>query len=54
MLDALSLANSRARKAVVTTVAAVGTREALTALKRAALQDPDPEVRTICALLISQ
>jgi HEAT repeat protein len=54
LLEALSSPNVRARKAVATTLAAIGSKDVLAALKRSASSDPDPEMRLICSLLLSQ
>lgn len=54
LLDALELPNAPARKAAATTLAALGTRAAFSALERAAKRDPDPDVRRICALVVAQ
>jgi HEAT repeat protein len=50
---ALSSPNVRARKAAATTLGAVGSRDAVEALRRAATGDPDPDVRRICALALA-
>jgi HEAT repeat protein len=54
LLAAMDSSNVCARKAAAPTLAAVGTPEAVAALQRALGGDPDPEVRRICALLLSQ
>ncbi|APR81501.1 HEAT repeat protein [Minicystis rosea] len=54
LCDALRLPNVAARRAVATTLAALGTRCALTALEEAKAVDPDPDVRRICALVVAQ
>lgn len=53
LLQSLTLPNPAARKAAAPLVAALGSREALGALKQAAAQDVDPEVRRLCALLFA-
>jgi len=50
---ALTLPNPAARKAVASAVAAQATPDAFAALQRVAAADPDPEVRRIAALLLS-
>jgi HEAT repeat protein len=54
LLHVLGLANVAARKAAASTLAALGTPEAIAALRRAADTDTDPGVRQICALLLAQ
>jgi HEAT repeat protein len=51
---ALESTNVCARKAAAPTLAAIGTPEAIASLQRALTGDPDPEVRHIAALLLSQ
>ncbi len=51
-IQALSLPNPAARKAAASSVAALGTPDAIAHLRRAATNDPDPEVRKVCALLL--
>jgi HEAT repeat protein len=51
---ALRLPNAAARKAAVTTLAASGSRDALTAIAGLANDDIDLEVRRICALSLAQ
>jgi HEAT repeat protein len=53
LLAALGLPNAAARKAAATTLAALGTREARSALEQAATVDPDPEVRRVCSLVVA-
>ena len=53
LLRALQLPNLPARKAAAMTLAGIGTRDALVALRAAAASDPDPEVRRICALVLA-
>jgi HEAT repeat protein len=52
LLEALALANPAARKAAATTLGGLGTNEALSALKVVAVEDPHPEVRRICAVVL--
>lgn len=54
LLAAFSLPNVPARKAAAATLGAIGTPEALDALRRAAAADPNIEVRRICSLALSQ
>jgi HEAT repeat protein len=54
LLDAMTGRNSRARKAAATTLAGLGNREAIALLKVAAMNDPEPEVRKVCALLLAR
>ena len=54
LLAALESSNLCARKAAAPTLSAVGTPEAIAALQRALVADSDPEMRRICALLLSQ
>lgn len=54
LLATIKLQNTAARKAAATALAARGDAEALTALREAADNDPDQEVRQICALLLSE
>jgi HEAT repeat protein len=53
LVRALSLPNVAARKAAAATLGALGSREAVTALKAAAAADPHLEVRKICAVVLS-
>jgi HEAT repeat protein len=52
LVRALGLPNPAARKAAATTLGGLGTREASSALKIAATDDPHPEVRRICAAVL--
>jgi HEAT repeat protein len=52
LLRALSLPNPAARKAAAATLGGVGTRDAMAALRGASVEDPDPEVRRICAAVL--
>jgi HEAT repeat protein len=53
LVRTLQLPHLPARKAAAMTLAGIGTREALTALRVAASSDADPEVRRICALVLA-
>jgi HEAT repeat protein len=52
--DALSIGNPAARKAAASVVAAHGRADGMAALRGMADEDPDPEVRRVAALLLSQ
>jgi HEAT repeat protein len=54
LLAALHSPNPAARKAAAGALRAVGSQEAMTALKQQALHDVSDEVRRVCALLLSQ
>ncbi len=54
LLQSIQLANVAARKAAASTLAAVGTPEAIAALKQATASDPDAGVRQICALVLAR
>jgi HEAT repeat protein len=54
LIGTMSSRNSRARKAAATTLAGIGSRDALAVLRTAATDDPEPEVRRICALLLAR
>ncbi len=54
LFEALSSPNTAARKAAATTLGALGSREAFEALQRLSVQDPDPEMRRVCSLLLAQ
>ena len=54
LVGLMSAPNVAARKAAAGVLAALGTREALAALKRAADEDAEPEVRQICSLLLAR
>ena len=53
ILPLLASPNVAARTAAASTLAALGTREALAGLRRAAREDQSPEVRQICSLLLA-
>jgi HEAT repeat protein len=52
LLRALTFPNPATRKAAATTLGGLGSREAMSALKSAAVDDPHPEVRRICAVVL--
>jgi HEAT repeat protein len=52
LLRALALANPSARKAAAATLGGLGSREALAAVRTAAVEDPHPEVRRVCAAVL--
>jgi len=54
LLDAMRSPNVAARKAAASALAVLASREALAALSQAAHDDPEPEVRQICALLLAR
>jgi len=54
LLQAMELPAAPARKAAAAALAAIRSKPALSALRHAAEADVDPEVRRICALLLSQ
>jgi HEAT repeat protein len=53
LLRTLSSTNRAARKAAVTTLAALGSQEAWSAIEQLSLSDPDPDVRTTCLLCLA-
>jgi HEAT repeat protein len=54
LFEAVTLPNVAVRRAAATTLSALGSREALTTLQRLSLEDPDAEVRRVCALLLAR
>lgn len=54
LLQAFEGPNAIARRSAASALASVRTREALAALQRHATEDPDPEVRRVCALVLAQ
>ena len=62
LIDAMGLASVAARKAAASPLAVLASqgrshersKDALAALRKAASEDPDPQVRQICALLLSR
>ncbi len=54
LLGTMTSANSRARKAAATTLAGLGQPDALEILRVAATNDPEPEVRRVCSVLLSR
>ena len=54
LIDAFTLPNTRARKAIASGLAAISSTEAALTLQRAAKGDSDPEVRRIATLLLAQ
>ncbi|HEX3903863.1 MAG TPA: HEAT repeat domain-containing protein [Polyangia bacterium] len=54
LLGTMTSSNSRARKAAASTLAGLGQPDALHILRVAAANDPEPEVRRICSLLLSR
>jgi HEAT repeat protein len=54
LFQALRLPKPAARKAAITTLAAIGSREAFALIAELAIEDPDPEVRRISALCLAE
>lgn len=54
LIQAMSMANAAARKAVASALSVVASQEALATLRLSADGDPEPEVRQICALLLAR
>jgi HEAT repeat protein len=54
LLGTMTSANSSARKAAATTLAGLGQADALEILRVAAANDPEPEVRRVCSVLLSR
>ena len=54
LLGTMTSGNPRARKAAATTLAGLGQTDALEILRVAAANDPEPEVRRICSVLLSR
>jgi HEAT repeat protein len=54
LVKTMALPNVAARKAAAGALAVLATKDALATLKRAAEQDPEPQVRQICALLLAR
>jgi HEAT repeat protein len=51
---AMTLPNVAARKAAASALAVLASKEGLAMLRKAATDDPEPQVRQICALLLSR
>ena len=54
LLKAMTSSNVAARKAAASALAVLASKDALAVLKKAAESDPEPQVRQICALLLSR
>jgi len=54
LMAAMSAPNVAARKAAASALAALATKDALAVLQKAAHDDPEPEVRQICAVLLAR
>jgi HEAT repeat protein len=54
LFQALASPNATSRKAAASALAASGTREAIEAIRDAAAGDPDPAVRSVCAVLLAE
>ena len=50
----MSMSNLAARKAAPSALAVLRNAEAVSALRRAAAEDREPEVRQICSLLLAR
>lgn len=54
LFEAVTLPNAAVRRAAATTLSALGSREALSTLQHLSAEDPDAEVRRVCALLLAR
>jgi len=54
LMGAMASPNVAARKAAASALAVLASKEALTTLRHAAADDPAPEVREICAVLLAR
>jgi HEAT repeat protein len=54
LMKVMDLPNVAARKAAAGALAVLATKEGLSTLKKAAGEDPEPQVRQICALLLAR
>jgi len=54
LVDAMRSPNVAARKAAASALAVLATKEALAVLQKAAHDDPEPQVRQICAVLLAR
>ena len=54
LMAAMSAPNVAARKAAASALAVLATKDALAVLQKAAHDDPEPEVRQICAVLLAR
>ena len=54
LVSAMSMSNVAARKAAPSALAVLRNAEAVSALRRAAAEDREPEVRQICSLLLAR
>jgi HEAT repeat protein len=54
LLEAFQLGSPACRKAAATALAAIGSPDGLRAIRRAAVDDADPQTKQICALLLSE
>ncbi len=54
LMKAMTMANGASRKAAASALAVLGGKEAIAMLRRAATDDPEPEVRQICLLLLAR
>jgi hypothetical protein len=53
LMRALASPNAAARKAAVSTLAALGALDARSAIEQLSVSDPDPDVRTTCLLCLA-
>jgi HEAT repeat protein len=54
LLSAFHYSNSACRKAAASALAALGSQDGIVALRRAAIDDHDPQLKQICSLLLAQ
>jgi HEAT repeat protein len=54
LLSAFQFSNSACRKAAASALAATGSQDGIVALRRAAIDDHDPQLKQICSLLLAQ
>jgi HEAT repeat protein len=54
LVRAMGMRNVAARKAAATALAVLASKESLAVLRKAASDDPEPEVRQICSLLLAR
>ncbi|HXI55025.1 MAG TPA: HEAT repeat domain-containing protein, partial [Polyangia bacterium] len=54
LIKAMTIPNVAARKATAGALATIGSKDALLALRKAASDDPEPQVRQVCSLLLAR
>ena len=54
LIEAMRSPNAAARKAAASSLTVIGSRAALSVLQRSSTEDPDAQVRRVCALLLAQ